>query len=115
MDVKRFYSEINGSYQSALSIMMNDILIARMLAKFMENNVYKDIIAAYEAKNYRELFSLTHTFKGVTGNLALTPLYELSSYLTEATRNSDNVNLDKEIADLTEKYNLVVKSYKECQ
>ena len=38
MNVKEFYISINGDYQRALSIMMNDSLIERMITKFMSNN-----------------------------------------------------------------------------
>lgn len=91
--------------------MMNDMLIVKMLGKFMANNSYEDIVNLYEQKDYRGLFAAAHSFKGVTGNLALTPLFELASYITEATRNSDDVNLDKEIADLKEKYALIKEKY----
>ena len=111
MNVKQFYVEINGNYNDALKIMMNDALISRMLTKFIDNNAYEQIISAYENKDYRSLFAATHTYKGVTGNLALTPLYELSCVLTEATRNSDDVNLDKEIEELKKQYNLVKEKY----
>ena len=46
MDVKGFYCAVNGSYESALAIMMNDALIERMLAKFMANNCSQAIIDA---------------------------------------------------------------------
>ena len=113
MNVKQFYIDINGSYQDALAIMMNDAFIARLMKKFMENNSYQEIVSLYEKKDYRALFAAAHSFKGVTGNLALTPLYELASYITEATRNSDDVNLDKEIQELTKVYNLVQEKYQE--
>ena len=111
MNVKQFYIDVKGNYDSALAIMMNDMFIARMLNKFMENNSYEDIVSLYEKKDYRAIFAAAHSFKGVTGNLAITPLYELASTITEATRNSDDANLDKEIADLKAAYELVKKSY----
>ncbi len=111
MDVKRFYQEIKGNYQNAVSIMMNDALIARMLTKFMANNDYEKIISAYEAKDFQSLFAAVHAFKGVTGNLALTPLYELSCVITEATRNNPNPVIDQEISQLKEVYACVKSNY----
>ena len=113
MNVKQFYSEVHGNYGSALSIMMNDIFIAKMLSKFMENNIYDQIISSYEKKDYRALFAASHSYKGVAGNLALTPLFNLASTITEATRHSDDVNLDKEIEELKEAYALVKEKYAE--
>ena len=111
MDVKKFYEEIGGNYSSALSIMMNDILIERMIHKFMSNNVYNDIIKASEEKAMKQVFALSHSFKGVTGNLALTPLFELSSKITELTRNNENADIDEEIKMLKEKYELIERAY----
>ena len=113
MNVKQFYIDINGSYEDALAIMMNDVLIAKMLKMFMANNSYQQIVSLYEQKNYRSLFAAAHSFKGVAGNLALTPLYELASIITEATRNNDDVNLDKEIDELKKAYSLIEAKYKE--
>lgn len=111
MDVKKFYQETNSNYENAISIMMNETLIARMLSKFMSNNSFEQIVSLYEQKDYRALFAASHSFKGVTGNLALTSLFNLASTITEATRNSDDVNLDKEIAELKEAYQLIKEKY----
>ena len=113
MDGKKFYEEIGGSYQNAVAIMMNDALIARMLGKFMTANSYAQIVSSYEQKDYRAVFAASHALKGVAGNLALTPLYELASAITEATRNSDGVNLDEEIEELRKAYNLIEIKYSE--
>ena len=113
MNIKQFYIDINGSYENALAIMINDALISRMLTKFIDNNAYEQIISAYEQKDYRALFAASHSYKGVTGNLALTPLYNLASVLTEATRNSYDVNLDREIEELKKIYKLIKEKYLE--
>ena len=111
MNVKQFYQDINGSYEKALSIMMNDALISRLLAKFMANNSFDEIVASFDKKDYRALFTAAHAFKGVTGNLALTPLYEISCALSEATRNDDSPDVGKEIQQLKDAYALVKASY----
>lgn len=113
MNVKEFYASINGDYQHALSIMMNDSLIERMIAKFMSNNSYQEMIDAYDKKDYASLFPLAHSFKGVTGNLALTELYEISSIITEATRNGATPNLDNEIKALKDRYQKLENSYQQ--
>ena len=114
MDIKKFYEETNSNYQAALSIIMNDMLIERMIKKFMDNNSYQAIIDAYEAKNIKDVFALSHSFKGVTGNLALTNLYNIASELTEATRNKEVADIDDLIAKLKEEYKKVELAYKNC-
>lgn len=111
MDVKAFYDTIGGNYESAKLIMMNDAFIERMLAKFFLNNSYNDIIASYERKDIKAVFASVHSFKGVVGNLALTPLYEMASIITEATRDKQEANIDREISSLKEKYQFVVDTY----
>ncbi len=77
-----------------------DIIVARikrMIRKFVENNSYNAVIDAYSANNIKEVFVLAHSFKGVTGNLALTNLYNIASDLTELTRDKETADIDKEI------------------
>jgi len=111
MDVKNFYIATNGNYEGALAIMMNDALIARMLAKFVANNCCQAIIDAYNQKDYQAVFANAHSLKGVVGNLALTPLFEIASIITEATRNGATPNIDKEINTLKERYLLVEENF----
>jgi len=113
MDVKGFYTSINGNYEKAVSVMMNDAFIERMLGKFFSNNTYPEIISSYEKKDFKALFSAVHAFKGVVGNLSLTPLFEISDIITEMTRSLEEVNLDKEIDELQNRYSSVEKAYQD--
>ena len=113
MNVKQFYIDTGGSYNDALAIMMNDILIAKMLGKFVSGGSCLQMIELYEQKEYRSLFAAAHSLKGVAGNLALTPLYNLASFITEATRNDDGANLDKEINELKNIYELIKEKYQQ--
>ena len=112
MNIKKFYEETGSNYQAALSIMMNDALIERMIKKFMENNPYNAILEAYAQNDIKKVFTLVHTFKGVTGNLALTKLYEIACELTEATRDKEEANIDNEVEKLKSQYQLIEEKYK---
>ena len=112
MNIKKFYEDVNGNYQAAISIMMNDMLVERMIKKFMENNSYQTIIEAYEVNNIKELFALAHSFKGVTGNLALTNLFNIASVLTEATRDKETADVSNEINQLKAEYTVVEEAFK---
>lgn len=111
MQIKKFYEETNSNYNSALSIMMNDMLIERMIRKFMEQNSFNAIIDAYEKNNIRDVFALSHSFKGVTGNLALTGLYNIASDLTEATRNKEEADIADYIEKLKTEYQLIQEKF----
>ena len=111
MDVKGFYESVDGNYRSALAIMMNDMFIQRMLTKFFVSNAYPEIISSYEKKDFGACFAASHSFKGVVGNLALTPLFEISSVITEATRSQEPVNIDSEIEELKKRYTFIESEY----
>ena len=111
MNVKEFYAATNSNYQDALSIMMMDALIEKMITKFMNDNNVGLMVSLYEQKDYRNLFAAAHTLKGVAGNLAFTQLFNVACVITEATRNSDDVNLDNEINQLKEAYALLEEAY----
>ena len=113
MNVKEFYEQIGGNYQKALSIMMNDVLIMRMLTKFFSNNQSEETINAYERGDIHGVFVASHSLKGVAGNLCLTPLLEIASAITEATRNEEKVNIDKEINELKERYKFIFEKYQQ--
>ena len=113
MNVKEFYQSFNGDYEKALSVMMNDAFIERMLSKFFAKNSCNDIISFYEVKDFASLFAAVHSFKWVAGNLALTPLFNIACVITEATRSLEVVNIDKEVNELKDKYSQVEKAYKE--
>ena len=111
MNVKEYYVSINGNYEAAVAIMMNDSFIERMLVKFFNNNSYNDIITFYENKDFKSLFASVHSFKGVVGNLAMTSLYDIASVITEKTRKCEDVDIDEEINKLKEEYNLVKENF----
>ena len=115
MNVKQFYLDTGSNYQAALSIMMVDSLIERMINKFMSENVCNDIIDAYNRKDIKRVFELSHSFKGVTGNLALTGLFEISSVITEATRNKTEANIDNEIEQLKKTYTAIQEAFNKLQ
>ncbi|MDR0991865.1 MAG: Hpt domain-containing protein [Ruminococcus sp.] len=54
------------------------------LTYIMESGGYTDL------SNRPEIFNLTHTIKGVAGNLGLTEIYESSGELCEMTRSDES-------------------------
>ena len=111
MNVSQFYQEIKVDYKDALSRMMNDMFVARMISKFYASNSYNDLINAYNNKDFKSVFSHAHAFKGVLGNLSLTSLFKITSVITEATRDNDNPNIDNEIKILKERYQIFLDAY----
>ena len=114
MNVKEFYAAIGGQYEKALQTLMNDAFITKLLKKFAEGNYYDELKNAREENDAAHIFAITHTLKGVAGNLSLTAIYEKASAICEATRNKkDGVDVSKEMDDLIETTLSVIKTIKE--
>jgi HPt (histidine-containing phosphotransfer) domain-containing protein len=116
MNVKEFYSAIGGDYERALQTLMNDPFILKMLKKFASGNYYDELKKAREEEDVPHIFAITHTLKGVAGNLSLTPIYEKASSICEATRNKkDGVDVSKEMDDLIETTLSAIKRIEEIK
>lgn len=110
MSVKEFYAAIGGDYDRALQMLMNDAFVLKLLKKFSEGNYYDELKKARDENDVPHIFAITHTLKGVAGNLSLTPIYEKASAICEATRNKkDGVDVSKEMDDLIETTSAVIK------
>ena len=114
MGVKEFYAAIGGDYDRALQMLMNDVFITKLLKKFAEGNYYDELRKAREDNDVPHTFAITHTLKGVAGNLSLSPIYEKASAICEATRNKkDGVDVSKEMDDLIETTSAIIKKIEE--
>ena len=63
---------------------------------------FEELGTALKADDLQKSFELCHALKGVIGNLAITPLYDALSQLTEKLRN-------KESADYSSLYSEIIK------
>ncbi len=114
MSVKEFYVSIGGDYDRALQTLMNDAFITKLLKKFAEGSYYDELRKAREDNDVPHTFAITHTLKGVAGNLSLSPIYEKASAICEATRNKkDGVDVSKEMDELIETTSSIIKKIKE--
>ena len=70
-------------------LMGNEALLERLLQKWKDDQSFQALSEALKEGACEKAFSLSHTLKGMTGNLAMTKLYELFSRQTELLRNGD--------------------------
>jgi HPt (histidine-containing phosphotransfer) domain-containing protein len=70
-------------YRKFLTKFQADTSIGKLTA-IMESGGYTDLA------NRPEIFNLTHTIKGVAGNLGLTEIYDSSGELCEMTRSDES-------------------------
>ena len=112
MTVEEFYQAVGGDYKTALSRMMNDDFIKRMLTKFLANNAFHLIKEGFDQKDAKAMFEGAHAFKGVTANLALDNLNQKTCVIVEAVRHYEDIkefDLHQEMKDLEDAY-LLTKS-----
>lgn len=87
----------------------NQDLYFRLIKKAVEDNSFDSLKFAIEEKDYKKAFEISHSLKGVLGNLSLTPLYEIVYELTELLRNNNDVDYSKYIDELLIKKNELVE------
>ena len=70
-----------------------------LIPEALNRDRYEDIEKYIKDKNLPAAFEVAHALKGVVGNLALTPIYEPISEITELLR----AGTDTDYSDLIEK------------
>ncbi|MBQ9438632.1 MAG: Hpt domain-containing protein [Lachnospiraceae bacterium] len=73
-------------------------LYVSCLEAFKEETSFADLRAALDKENYTEAFDAAHTLKGVSGNLGMTPLYEVTCSMVETLRSGENEDLEGKYA-----------------
>ncbi len=103
MTVKECYDVI-GNYEEVLSRLMNDTLVSKFVKKFLKDPSYDNLCKAVEEENYPEAFRHSHTLKGVAKNLALTPLCDVASEITEMLRDEQPHDVSTQMSQLKQIY-----------
>lgn len=67
----------------------NNELLEKYLSKFTEDPVYYSIVAEMNEKNWAAAEDSVHSFKGITGSLAITSLFNTTSELLEQLRSKN--------------------------
>lgn len=95
-------------------LMGNASLYERMLGKFVSMMGNLSVEPGFDHENYEEIIEKTHTIKGATGNLSITPLYEAYTEIVNLLRAGQPeqaekilekiIPVQKEIVQCIEKY-----------
>lgn len=75
--------------------MGNRGLYEKFLLKFPADQNMSRLRESMEKQDYEEAFKCVHTLKGVSANLGLDPVQELSSRMTELMRGKQPEEIDK--------------------
>ena len=80
--------EYGADVESGLGrCMNNEAFYLKLVAKAVADGAYDKLADALDAGNRDAAFEAAHSLKGVTGNLALTPIYDPVVEITELLRS----------------------------
>lgn len=107
MNLKEFCEKLDIDYDNVLlKFGNNEILYKRFLKKFLEDETYYELEKSWNVKNYDELEKSAHTLKGVSANLGINRLFELTSKIVQAVRMETYDNMEETYKKLEEEYRL---------
>ena len=109
MTVKECYDAFGGDYNEAIGRFGNDDRIKKYLGMFVKGNDYELISNSLAEEKYDDAFRNVHNLKGVSLNLALTPLSKTSEVLCEALRHGKpDFDVAPMLADVKKAYDPVI-------
>lgn len=79
----------------------NEQFYFKMIRKAMESDEFEKLKNAIETNDLDTAFAIAHNLKGVTGNLALTPLYQPLFEMTEHLRTREKMDYTPYIQTIT--------------
>ncbi len=114
MNIRKLY-EVGIDYKSGVQRCMgNYVLYENMLALFVEENDFYELVDIYNRRDYKKLFEYVHMMKGIAGNLSMKGLYDECFMLVETLRAKNYKLVDELIGAVLEEYDLVLKTITEA-
>lgn len=80
--------------------MGNEALYLRLVATIPGEKNFDRLKVAIDANNLEEAFDAVHALKGAVGNLALTPLFDMTVKMTEFLRNRTEMDYSGMVSEL---------------
>lgn len=106
--IKERLEEAGIDVESALERFMgNEALLERFLKKFPDDPSYAKLTAAIEAGKQEEALIASHTLKGISGNLAMTGLFDLLTAQVAAFRADDWDEAVKLMPEISKSYETI--------
>lgn len=102
-ELREFGVDVTGVLQRFVG---NGELFKKFLFKFIDDANMEKFKKDVEARDYESLVRTSHTLKGVTGNLGITPLYNIFSEMSDDLKNgvSDGDGIDGQYKEAAEYY-----------
>ncbi|MBS6516687.1 MAG: Hpt domain-containing protein [Clostridium sp.] len=107
-------TEVGIQIEEALERFMDsEAMFERFLGKFLEDETYNQLKEALEKGDIEMSIMKSHTLKGVTGNLSMKNLYQLTSRQVEFLRAGKLDEARELMADIDKAYEETAEALKE--
>ena len=83
--------------------MNNENLYLLLISKSLQDTNFDKLVSAVDANDRKAAFEAAHALKGVTGNLSLTPLFDIVSAMTELLRAEQEADYSTLLGQLLRK------------
>ena len=94
-NVKEQMIESGFDYDNAVyRFLGNEQMYHKFLKKLLDDTCYEQIVQGIVRGSASDVFTAAHTLKGVAANLGITPVHQLASQITEATRDKADADVD---------------------
>ena len=109
MTLTELYDRIGGNYSDVMGRLMTEQRVKKYLFKLSGTGDYEGALEALKSQNWPDFFRFTHNLKGVSLNLGLTSLANVSAYACDLVRNgAPTEDPVLAMAKITEVYNTVL-------
>ena len=115
MTLQECYAKLGGDYEGTLGRLCSEKLVEKFALKFLADDSYSLLEESIQVGNYSDAFRAAHTLKGVSLNLGFTKLYEVSDVLTEALRDSNQLEDEALLEKVKDEYRRTIDLLQELQ
>ena len=103
-NLRKYGANVDEGLQRCVN---NEQLYLTLVNRFLNQNTFPDLKAAILDHDLEKAFHISHSLKGVIGNLSLSPLYDVIYQLTELLRNRTEMDYSDYIQRYEMSYSLL--------
>ncbi len=85
-------------------LMNNDSLVKVFIKKFTEDKTFQQLVDSFEEKDIKKAEMMSHSLKGMCGNLSLTRLYKLFTEQVDLIRSGELSKAENMMTVINEVY-----------
>lgn len=103
-NLRKYGANVDEGLQRCVN---NEQLYLTLVNRFLDQNTFPDLKAAILDHDLENAFHISHSLKGVIGNLSLSPLYDIIYQMTELLRNRTEMDYSDYIQRYEMSYSLL--------